>query len=87
LDWYVLAAYRLPWIPVEPYLYCEYFKWPTALGEGYLAPSVGMNVYFTAYAQLKVQYIQDLFYKKLSTFDRAAEYDKKLLVARLILGF
>ena len=86
-DWYALAAYRLPWIPVEPYLYCEYFKWPTALGEGYMAPSVGVNVYFTTYAQLKVQYIQDLYFKKLSTFDRASEYDKKLLVARLILGF
>jgi hypothetical protein len=86
-DWYLLAAYRLPWIPVEPYLYYEYYRWPSGLGEGYMSPSVGVNVYFTTYAQLKLQYIKHLYFKELSSLDRTPEYDKSILVARLVLGF
>jgi len=86
-DWYLLAAYRLPWIPVEPYLYYEYYRWPSGLGEGYMSPSVGVNVYFTTYAQLKLQYIKHLYFKELSSLDRTPEYDKSIFVARLVLGF
>jgi hypothetical protein len=87
LDWYALAAYRLPWFNLEPYVYFEYFRWPTGLGQGFMAPSAGLNVYFTAAAQLRIQYLQNMFYKDLGNLTRAPELDKKILMARLVLGF
>jgi len=87
LDWYALVAYRLPVWNLEPYLYFEYFKWPTGLGDGYIAPSAGLNIYFTAAAQLRLQYIQNLFYKDMTNFTRQPDYEKKVVMARLVLGF
>jgi hypothetical protein len=87
LDWYGLAAYRLPWLNLEPFLYFEVFRWPTGLGQGYVTPSAGLNVYFTPAAQLRIQYVRDYFYKEFSGLVRAPEYDKSLFTARLVLGF
>ena len=87
LDWYLLAAYRLPWLNLEPYLYYEYFQWQTPLGAGYMALSGGLNVYFTPSAQLRFQYIEDLFFEDLSPLKRSAPQDNKLFIARIVLGF
>jgi hypothetical protein len=87
VDWYLLAAYRLPWLNLEPYFYFEWFKWPQPMGEGYIAASAGLNIYFTAYAQLKVQYIQHFYMTDLWDFDRHSDFDKKIFTTRLVLGF
>ena len=87
MDWYLLAAYRLPWLNLEPYLYYEYFQWRTGLGAGYMAVSGGLNVYFTPAAQLRLQYIDDVFFEDLSNFKRSAPQDNKLFIARIVLGF
>jgi hypothetical protein len=54
---YVLAAYQLPWWHLEPYLYVEHTRRPTALGESFTYYSPGLNVHFTSELQLKSQYM------------------------------
>jgi hypothetical protein len=87
LDWYLLTAYRLPWLNLEPYFYGEAYKWPTTFGDGYVDLSVGLNIYFTPVAQLRFQYVENLFFKDFSGLTRDAGQDKKLVFARLVLGF
>jgi hypothetical protein len=85
-DWYLLAAYRLPWLNLEPYLYYERFQWRTSLGDGYMAFSGGLNVYFTPVAQLRLQYIYDIFLQDLWDL-KTSPQDNKLFMARIVLGF
>lgn len=62
LDAYVLAAYQLPWLGLEPYLNVEVQRTPTPLGEGQLVPSAGFNLRFTAATTLKVQVSHAFFW-------------------------
>lgn len=87
LDWYGLLAYRLPVWGLEPYLYFEYYKWPSGAGDGYVAPSAGLNIYVTPSAQLRFQYIEHYFYSDLSNWTRLHDRDKKIAIFRLVLGF
>jgi hypothetical protein len=86
-DWYVLAAYHLPWLNLEPYLYGEALKWPVFLGDGYVDLSAGLNIYFTPVAQLRIQYVKQYYYKDLSGLTRDPGQDKQLVFLRLVLGF
>lgn len=86
VDWYLLTAYQLPWLNLEPYLYYERFQWRTSLGEGYMAFSGGLNVYFTPVAQLRLQYIYDIFLQDLWDL-KTSPQDNKLFMARIVLGF
>ncbi len=52
---YVLAAYQLPWLGLEPYLFLEGERWPSPMGEGSYVASAGMNIHFTHATQLKLQ--------------------------------
>jgi hypothetical protein len=87
IDWYGLLAYRLPFLNLEPYIYFEYYRWPSGAGGGYIAPSAGLNIYFTPAAQLRFQYVQNYFYEDLSNWTREPDRDKKLFATRLVLGF
>jgi hypothetical protein len=53
---YVLWAYRLPWWGLEPFLFMDFLKWPTLLGEVILMPSAGLNVHLNPATVLKFQY-------------------------------
>lgn len=86
-DAYLLAAYRLPGTRLEPYLYGEWYRWPTPLGEDAVTGSTGLNLYFTPAIQLKLQF---------SVSDRTSGKDPRLsrfetrsyfLAAKLVMGF
>jgi hypothetical protein len=83
---YVLTAYRLPFLGLEPYLYCEWEHEPTPQGDSVLTPSVGVNVYFNAQAQLKLQYYHSFFMTiSQPTISPASDNDSDYFVTRLVL--
>ena len=86
-DVYLLAAYRIPGTHFEPYLYGEWYRWPTPLGQDALTASSGFNYYFTPAIQLKVQLsVSDRAHGKdprLTDFDTRAEF----LAGKLVMGF
>lgn len=53
---YFMAAYRLPWWGLEPFVFMDVLSFPTPLGEGILFPSVGLNIHFNPSVVLKFQY-------------------------------
>lgn len=54
---YVLLAYRLPWLGLEPLIVGEFLRWPTIeFGEVVLTGSGGLNVYFNSALTLRFQY-------------------------------
>jgi hypothetical protein len=86
-DIYLLAAYRIPRTRFEPYLYGEWYRWPTPLGEDALTGSGGLNIYFTPAIQLKLQFSVsgrvDGGDPRLKNFDTRAEF----LASKLVMGF
>jgi hypothetical protein len=86
-DAYLLAAYRIPRSRLEPYLYGEWYRWPTPLGEDVLTGSGGLNYYFTPAIQLKLQFSMsgrvDGRDPRLKNFDTRAEF----LAGKLVMGF
>lgn len=87
-DVYALAAYRLPWWGLEPFVYFEMYRFPSFLSEGIVSPSVGLNIHFTPYAQLKTQYLQGRFINFGNpTTQSQRDHDFHLLMARLVLAF
>jgi hypothetical protein len=90
LEWntYVLGAYQLPWLGLEPFVYVEVYRVPTFLSEGALIPSVGFNIRFTPFAQLKTQYMMVHFAELPHLFRGTyAEHDVHVLSTRLVLAF
>lgn len=57
---YLMLAYQLPWYALEPLLMFEYLRLPfprtVPVGRGLVAPSAGVNVYFTATTMLRTQF-------------------------------
>jgi hypothetical protein len=86
-DLYALAAYRIAHTRFEPYLYGEWYRWPTPLGQDALTGSAGLNIYFTPAIQLKLQFSFndriDGRDPRLKNFDTRAEF----LAAKLVMGF
>lgn len=86
-DVYALAAYRIANTRFEPYLYAEWYRWPTPLGEDLVAGSGGLNVYFTPAIQLKLQFSHtDRFNgrdPRLTAFNPRTEF----LASKLVMGF
>lgn len=90
LEWntYVLAAYQLPFWGLEPFVYGEVYRVPTFLSEGALIPSVGFNIHFTSFAQLKVQYMMVHFTPLPDLFSgKNKDEDVHVVSARLVLAF
>ncbi len=85
---YVLAAYRLPWLGLEPYVYFEPYRWPTPLGEGMIVTSAGLNVYFSSVAQLKLQYTRQMFLESWSGLRAGNDDDgAHFLLLRAVVAF
>jgi hypothetical protein len=90
LEWntYVLAAYQLPWLGLEPFVYGEIYRVPTFLSEGAIMPSAGFNIHFNTYAQLKTQYMMVHFTELPDIFSgKYKEHDVHVLSTRLVLAF
>jgi hypothetical protein len=87
-DGYVLGAYALPWLGLEPYVYFEAMHSPSDLGDTVLIPSAGINVHFSAAAQLKTQYGHASFHD-LSVKENRNPADNNVhnVSARLVVSF
>jgi hypothetical protein len=85
-DAYLLAAYRIPGTCFEPYLYDEYYRWPTPVGDQLLNSSVGLNTYFTPAIQLKLQLSYSHWLDNQVTFGKP-DPDQTFLAAKLVMGF
>jgi hypothetical protein len=53
---YLLGAYRLPWLGLEPYFYLERDHRPDGTSSGSALVSGGLNINLTAAARIKLQY-------------------------------
>jgi hypothetical protein len=90
LEWntYLLGAYQLPWLGLEPFFYCEVYRVPTFLAEGALLPGAGFNIHFTPYAQLKTQWMMVHFAPLPNLFSgENKENDVHVISTRLVLAF
>jgi hypothetical protein len=53
---YALAAYRLPWLGLEPLVQFDLLRVSTAFGEYFARSSVGLNIYFDPAVVLRLNY-------------------------------
>jgi hypothetical protein len=87
-DGYVLGAYALPWLGLEPYVYFEAMHSPSDLGDTVLIPSAGINVHFSPAAQLKTQYGHASFHDFSVKENRnPADNNVHNVNARLVVSF
>jgi hypothetical protein len=60
LGTYLVVAYRLPWLGLEPLVMVEWLRYPVPralpVGEGVLMGSVGLNAYFSPATMLRTQF-------------------------------
>jgi hypothetical protein len=60
LGTYLLVAYRLPWLGLEPLAMVEWLRYPIPralpVGEGVLLGSLGLNAYFSPATMLRTQF-------------------------------
>lgn len=82
---YLLGAYRLPWLGLEPYLAFELYRYPTPLSEAAVIPGAGVNVHFSTEVQLKVQFADAHFFDFDGT--NHALHDTTMLASRLVMSF
>jgi hypothetical protein len=85
-DAYLLAAYRLPFLNLEPFLYGEYNHFVSPYGDDQVVLAVGLNIYFTPSAQLKNEIARVLF-SDLDSHGPYSENDMTLLFSRLAVAF
>ncbi len=83
LEGYVLAAYQLPWLGLEPYVFFEGSRMPGPFGEGVALMSGGMNIHFSHVAQLKLQAAQVRF---VGDWSNSVD-NTTLLGARAVMAF
>lgn len=87
-DGYVLTAYQLPWLGLEPYAYFEVMHYPSPFGDTALIPSAGLNVHFNPAAQLKTQYAHAMFHDFSVEEDRTpSDNNVHNVSARLVVSF
>jgi hypothetical protein len=84
--WYAIFAYRMGWI--EPYTYTElkYLSPRDGSFDMSYLPGLGLNIYFSAYAQLKAQYVATKFYRVADGGD-ASDKNFRLVDTRFVLSF
>jgi len=85
-DGYVLAAYQLPWLGLEPFAYGELNHFVSPYGDEQSALSLGLNIHFTPYAQLKTQ-VAKVYFFDLNDKGRFSDNDFILLFSRLAVAF
>jgi hypothetical protein len=82
---YLLGAYRLPWLGLEPYLAFELYRYPTPLSEAAVIPGAGLNVHFSTEVQLKAQFADAHFFDFDGT--NHAIQDTTMFASRLVMSF
>lgn len=84
--WYSIFAYRLGFI--EPYTYTElkYLSPRDGSFDMSYLPGLGLNIYFSPYAQLKAQYVATKFYQVADGGDASAK-NFRLVDTRFVLSF
>jgi hypothetical protein len=85
-DSYLLVAYRLPWLGLEPFAYGELDHFVSPYGDEQAIASLGLNIHFTPFAQLKTQVSRAMFFD----LDRDGDFgrnDMTLLYSRLAVAF
>jgi hypothetical protein len=85
-DAYLLAAYRLPLWGLEPFLYGEYNHVVSPYGDDQAVLAVGLNIHFTAFAQLKTEVARVLFFD-MNAEGSFSDNNMTLLFTRLAVAF
>ena len=84
--WYAILAYRFG--AFEPYTYTE-IKYSTPRDGAQdltFLPGLGLNIYFSPYAQLKTQYVATKFYQVADGGD-VSDKNFQLIDSRFVLSF
>ncbi len=83
---YLLVAYRLPWLGLEPFAYGELNHYVSPYGDEQGMASIGLNIHFTPFAQLKTQLSRAIFFD----LDDEGDFGRNnmtLLYSRLAVAF
>jgi hypothetical protein len=87
LGTYVLAAYRLPWLGLEPLAQFDLLRFNVELGEYIARPAIGLNIYFDPAVVLRFNYFHSRFFD-LEGPTRSLKYDYfNSVAARLSIAF
>jgi hypothetical protein len=84
---YLLLAYKLPWLGLEPFLFVDFTKWPTPLGDALIIPSIGLNIHFTEATLLKIQYSHARFFDLHEHDTNALGGYVHFVAGRLVMAF
>jgi len=85
---YLLFAYRLPWLGLEPMIIGEYLRYPNpAFGDVYIVPGGGVNVYINPAVTVRTQYSYARAIKVRETSRDYSNAFLHVLAARLIIAF
>lgn len=87
-DAYALAAYRLPWLGLEPYAWFEVMHEPNSFGDTVYVPSAGLNIHFSPAVLLKSQFAHVMFANTVqeSTLD-PSQYNLSYITSRFVVSF
>jgi hypothetical protein len=87
-DTYLLLAYRLPVLGLEPFAYGEYNHYVSPYGDDQSVLGLGLNIYFTSFVQLKTEVTRVLFFDIDFEGDNDfSDNDMTLLFTRLAIAF
>ncbi len=84
---YALAAYRLPFLGLEPYVYAEHDEGFLEVAQAVGGVSGGVNIHFNPWAELKLQYqyihLYDIssYYQRDQSESYSHFFDSRLVVA------
>jgi len=85
-DAYLLAAYQLPVLGLEPFVYGEYDHVVSPYGDDQVVLALGLNIHFTTFAQLKTEVARVLF-MDLNADGSFSDNNMTLLFTRLAVAF
>jgi hypothetical protein len=84
---YLLAAYRLPWLGLEPVLQFDLVRYNVPLGEYLARSTIGLNIYFDPAVVLRLNYFHSRFFDLQGT-ERELKYDYfNSAAARMSIAF
>ncbi len=87
MDAYVVVAYRLPWLGLEPLVLGEIVRYPTLLlGEGFVTGGGGINVYLSQATTLRTLYSY-IRSENFTLHGPQRDYGMHTLAARLVMAF
>jgi hypothetical protein len=84
---YLLWAYRLPWWGLEPFVFMDFLKWPSGLGEALLMPSAGLNVHLNPSTVVKFQYTYLTFVDFKQDLPPIQHEHMHMIIGRLAIAF